>query len=94
MKVRFTGSARGQFLDAIRYIRADDPIAARRFRERALEVLSRLVSFPQSGRTIPEFPDWRYREVIVHPYRFFYRVEGDAVWIVAVWHGRQVPSSP
>ncbi len=32
-------------------------------------------------------PDSRYREVIVPPYRFFYRVKEDVVWIVAVWHG-------
>lgn len=94
MKVRFTSGARERFLDAIRYIRADDPIAARRFRARAEAVLSRLESFPESGRAIPEFPELRYREVIVRPYRFFYRAEGDTVWIVAVWHGRQRPTSP
>jgi toxin ParE1/3/4 len=32
--------------------------------------------------------------VIVAPYRFFYRVEGRFVWIVAVWHGAQLPDRP
>jgi plasmid stabilization system protein ParE len=35
-----------------------------------------------------------YREVIVRPYRFFYRAEGKTVWIVAVWHGAQRPARP
>jgi toxin ParE1/3/4 len=28
------------------------------------------------------------------PYRFFYRVVDDTVWIVAVWHARQLPQEP
>ena len=47
-----------------------------------------------SGRPIPEFPDLPYREVIVAPYRFFYRVKDNAVWIVAVWHGARIPQQP
>ena len=34
MKVRFTPSGRRQFLDAVAYIVRDDPVAARRFRQR------------------------------------------------------------
>jgi plasmid stabilization system protein ParE len=42
----------------------------------------------------PEFPDLPFREVIVKPYRFFYRIKDKAVWIVAVWHGAQLPDQP
>jgi hypothetical protein len=31
---------------------------------------------------IPEFPDLPYREVVIPPYRFFYRAEAKVVWIV------------
>ena len=34
------------------------------------------------------------REVVVAPYRFFYRVDKKTVWIVAVWHGAQISRSP
>ena len=94
MKVRFTPSGRRQFLDAVAYIVRDDPVAARRFRERAEAVLRRLERFPRSGRILPEFPELPYREVIVAPYRLFYRVEGKTVWVVAVWHGAQIPEEP
>jgi plasmid stabilization system protein ParE len=93
-RVRFTPSGRKQFLAAIAYIRRDDPAAARRFRQRAERVLRRLERFPQSGRALPEFPDLPYREVIVAPYRFFYRVTGDVVWVVSAWHGAQIPEEP
>ena len=94
MKIVFTPSARDQFLRGLAYIRRDKPSAAVSFRQKAEQVLLRLRDHPESGRTIPEFPDVPYREVIVAPYRFFYRVKGDAVWIVAVWHGAQLPTVP
>ena len=94
MKILFTPTARQQFLNALNYIRKDNPLAAANFRNKAENVIRRLIDFPDSGRTIPEFPEIPFREVIVRPYRFFYRVEGKTVWIVSVWHGTQLPNSP
>jgi plasmid stabilization system protein ParE len=94
LKVLFTPSGRNQFLAAVGYIYRESPTAAVAFRRKAEKVLSRLREFPQSGRVLPEFPDLPFREVIVTPYRFFYRVKGKNVWIVAVWHGAQLPEEP
>jgi plasmid stabilization system protein ParE len=94
MKVQFTPSARSQFLSALSYIRRDKPSAAVNFRNRTEEILRRLENFPESGRIIPEFPELPYREVIISPYRFFYKIKADVVWIVAVWHGAQLPNEP
>jgi plasmid stabilization system protein ParE len=94
MRVRFTASARVQFFSAIAYIRQDNPQAAVHFRNRAERMLRRLEEFPESGRVVPEFPELPYREVVISPYRFFYRVKGEIVWIVAVWHGAQLPEQP
>ena len=94
MKVRFTPTARAQFLAVVRYIRRDKPDAAVRFRRKAEKTLSRLEQHPQSGRKLPEFPDLPYREVIVTQYRFFYRVKRKTIWVVAVWHGAQEVVEP
>ena len=94
MKVKFTPSARVQFLEGLKYIRQDKPAAARLFRSKVEEVLRRLEDFPESGRSIPEFPNLPHREVIVRPYRFFYRVINKTVWVVAVWHAAQLPKGP
>ena len=94
MKVQFTPSARSQFLSALSYIRRDKPSAAVNFRNRTEEILRRLENFPESGRIIPEFPELPYREVVISPYRFFYKIKADVVWIVAVWHGAQLPKEP
>lgn len=94
MKIKFTSSARRQFLEGLEYIRQDSPTAARQFRLKAEAALSRLSEFPESGRAIPEFPELPHREVIVQPFRFFYRVVGKTVWVVAVWHSAQLPDGP
>jgi len=91
VKVRFTPNGRSQFLGALAYIQRDNPLAAQRFRERSEHVLKRLERFPNSGRRLREFPDLPHREVIVGSYRFFYRIQGEIIWVVAVWHGAQVP---
>jgi toxin ParE1/3/4 len=94
LKIKFTPSAKTQFLTALAYIGNDKPSAALNFRNRAEKILRRLEDFPESGRIIPEFPDLTYREVIVSPYRFFYKIKADVIWIVAVWHGAQLPKLP
>jgi plasmid stabilization system protein ParE len=94
VKVRFTPSARAQFLSALSYIRKDKPSVAVAFRNRTENLLRRLEDFPESGRIIPEFPELPYREVIIPPYRFFYKTKSDVAWIVAVRHGAQVPKEP
>jgi toxin ParE1/3/4 len=82
MKVRFTPSARSQFFARLEYIKASNPLAALALLARAKKSLRRLSTYPQSGRKIPEFPELSHREVIVPPYRFFYR------------HGAQLPAAP
>ena len=94
MKVQFTPSARLQFLSAITSIHQDNSPAAIRLRKEAESVLRRLERFPESGRVILEFPELPTRELIVARNRFFYRVEGKLGWIVAVWHGAQLPQMP
>jgi plasmid stabilization system protein ParE len=94
MRIRFTPTARAQFLQAVRHIHRDKPKAAIGFRKKAEKSLKRLIRFPESGRHLPEFPELPYREVVVPPYQFFYRIKKKTVWIIAVWHGSQLPDEP
>lgn len=93
-KVLFTPTGRAQFLAALAYVREENPSAAGALHERAATALARLRDFPDSGRLLPEFPDLPFREVLVPPYRFFYRIKSDTVWVVAVWHSAQLPEEP
>jgi toxin ParE1/3/4 len=94
LKVLFTPTGRRQFIEAIAYIYRDNPSAAVDFRRKAEKALSRLRKFSESGRLIPEFSDLPFREVIVRPYRFFYKIKDEIVWIIAVWHSAQLPKEP
>jgi len=94
VKLRFTPSGRILFLQAVSYILQDNPQAAIQFRKKAERALRRLRRYPRSGRLIPEFPDLPFREVIGPPYRFFYRCDNRTIWVVACWHGAQLPAEP
>jgi plasmid stabilization system protein ParE len=94
MIVRLTPSARAQLLAAVAHIHADRPTAARDFRTRVDITLRRLIDFPESGRVIPEFDRLGFREVLVDSYRLFYRIQGEVIWVVGVWHDAQIPDEP
>ncbi len=94
MRVRFTPSARSQFLSAFEHIRCDNPKAAGQFRDRVGKKLKRLEDYPESGRLIPEFQELPHREIVIFPYRVFYRVEKKTIWVLAFWHGAQDVDKP
>jgi len=80
VKVRFTPTARAQFLSALSYIRLDKPSAATNFRQHSETVLRRLEDFPESGRIIPEFPELPYREVIMVENPIVLRMNVSRIW--------------
>ncbi len=94
MRVRFTPQAERQYFSALSYLRAKNPSGAATVQQRAETVIAQLREHPHSGHAIPEFPDLPHRELPVPPYRFFHRVVDDTVWIVGVWHARQLPERP
>jgi len=94
VRVRFTPQADQQYLEALRYLHSKSPTGAMSVQQRAEAVIAQLREHPYSGHAIPEFPDLPHRELPVPPYRFFHRVVDDTVWIVGIWHARQLPESP
>jgi addiction module RelE/StbE family toxin len=74
------------------YIAADSPFYARVQIERILKSVNRLISFPESGRKLPEFSTLQNREVIVGAYRCIYRFEKatDRLFMVTVIHGHRM----
>ncbi len=50
----------------------------------------RLVQFPELGRMVPEFALPNLRELIIRPYRVDYRLQGDVVEIVTVFHSARL----
>ena len=50
----------------------------------------RLFQFPESGRMVPEFGRPNLRELILRPYRLVYRLQGEVVEIVTVFHAARM----
>ncbi len=88
--VRWTEPARDDLAKIFDFIARDSPAAAQAFVERVLQSAERLAAFPESGRRVPEFPELRYRELIVSSYRVQYRIEADVAFILTVVHGRRL----
>ena len=85
----WTDPAFQNLLEITRYIKADKPEAARRFARQIKEKVSRLNSFPHSGRIVPEFAVSGLREIIIGEYRIIYWIVSAKrrVEILTVHHG-------
>lgn len=62
-KVIWTQTAREDLRGIHAYVAADSPRAADILVDRLLSSSDRLEAFPESGRSVPEFADSRYREL-------------------------------
>jgi len=55
-----------------------------------LVTVERLADFPNSGRVVPELKDPAIREILFGSYRIVYRVKGDLVEVLTVYHGARL----
>jgi toxin ParE1/3/4 len=78
----------------VRYIAADNPVAAKRVGRKLLLAGDSLMMFPRRGRR-GRLPGTR-ELVVMPPYIIVYRISGaDTVTILRVWHAAQdQPGSP
>ena len=91
-RLTWSPTARADLREILAYIAENDPTAARKFIRSVFSAVERLTSFPESGRTVPEFADPMLREVIRRPCRVVYRIKTGRVEIARVWHAaRGIP---
>ncbi len=89
-EVRWTPQASGDLEAITNFIAADSPHYASLFAMDVLVSVERLVTFPHSGRMVPELNDPAVREIILGNYRIVYRVRQDFVELLAVYHGARL----
>lgn len=92
-KILISEPAKKDIRRIIRYIRLDKPIAAEKFKDLLLFKGRSLARLSDRGRKVLElkgtlFED--YREIIVGPCRLIYKVSGNEVRILRVFHSRQI----
>jgi toxin ParE1/3/4 len=96
-KIIFSGPAIDDLEGIVRFIARDNQPAAGRFGGKLIASVRPLATFPRLGRVVPEQTDENIREIILNPYRIFYRVKDEArvVEIIRFWHAaRGEPQLP
>jgi toxin ParE1/3/4 len=77
------------------FISASSPVYAEGVIHRIESRLQLLREQPAMGKATPAMPDPSVRELVVSPYRVFYRVLPDCIEILAILHGRREgPGAP
>ena len=72
------------------YIAQDNDEAAIKWIDTIFKQVERLISFPQSGRIVPETNREQICEILYKNYRIIYRLDEQTINILTVRHGKQI----
>lgn len=90
--VKWTDIAKKDLKEIIDYISEDSITIAKQQYLRIKTESEKLINFPEMGRIPPELKKQnmeKYRELIISPWRLFYRIEQDSVFVLAIIDGRR-----
>ncbi len=91
-EVIWSNIAEKDLIDIVEYISADSPSTALKSFKNINQKTSKLYSFPERGRVVPELRDQgivQYRELIISPWRVIYRIAEKSVYVLSVLDARQ-----
>jgi toxin ParE1/3/4 len=85
MKVRYTLRARGDLAAIYAYLDERSPMGARAVKARIARRIAQLADFPFIA-PVTEAPDIYELTLLRYPYKIYYRVEEDEVWVLHIRH--------
>jgi len=85
-QIRWSPRAACNFEDICNYIARDSEFYATLFAKRIIAIIEAIPQFPRAGRMVPEYGDENLRERIYSNYRIVYRLQREAIEIVAIAH--------
>jgi toxin ParE1/3/4 len=91
-EVIWSETSEKDLMDIVEYIATDSPSNAFEIFKKIKQKTSRLYTFPDRGRIVPELQAQGiilYRELIVPPWRILYRISGKTVYVLSVLDSRQ-----
>jgi addiction module RelE/StbE family toxin len=91
MKVRYTPRARRDLQDIYSYIEPRNAGAARSVEAVIRHTAETLAEFPYIGVQTDRAPQFRGIKAGRYPYRIYYRIEDDEIWIVHIRHMARQP---
>ena len=91
-KVRWTSNAKEDLLNIVAHIKEDSPTIAKEVYRKIKDKADSSHFFPLRGRVVPELQKEGitiYRELVASPWRIMYKVDGDTVYIMAIFDSRR-----
>ncbi len=90
-EIKWTEKASNHLKAIYEYIAKDSRVYAKRYVESLIASTKKLKRMPECGRSVPEFEDYPFREIIYRNHRIVYRIHGveEHIEILAVIHGAQ-----
>jgi len=92
LKVVWTRTAEEDLAGLVEFIADDNVETAFAVFERIRKGAAALYDLPERGRIVPELHQngiVQYRELIISPWRIIYRLDGDTLYVTAVFDGRR-----
>jgi len=86
--VRRSSQAERDLETILEDLQQNAPVAAERYATAFYEKGQALSRFPEMGRSRPEIAPGLH-STLVYPYVVFYRIDGDAVQILRILHGKR-----
>jgi toxin ParE1/3/4 len=86
MRVRYTRRALGDIASIYSYIAVDNPKAARAVESLIRQTAELLADYPHLGVQTKHSSEFRGIKAGRYPYRIYYRIRGDEIWIVHIRH--------
>jgi toxin ParE1/3/4 len=83
-EITWTAPALSDLNEIAEYIALSNLTAAKKLTQKVFDKITRLESYPESGKSPLELKNLNYREVIVNPCRIFYKIDNDQVYILHV----------
>ncbi len=91
MRVRYTPRSRRDLEAIYAYIDQQNPVAARSVKRAIQHAVEFLAEFPHIGTVTDRSPEFRGVRPGRYPYRVYYRIRDDEVWIVHIRDMRRQP---
>ena len=89
-KVIWTKQVLEDFENLLEYIGTDAPVAARRLGQKLIDHVEVLEKHPHLGNFLPEDETGTYRQILQGNYRIIYRIESNAVYLIALYHAARL----
>lgn len=91
MRIRYTLRAHADLKDVLEYLERRAPAAAQSLKSQIGRQIGWLRRFPYMAPATDE-PNVRELTLLRHPYKIYYEIAGDEVWILHIRHTRRRPA--